>query len=680
MADGAFGRTVGTSGLIAVKSNADLQAESDAIFEAQKAAANPPQHITELAGYIRKCWEKADAHKSNYISERLLNCQRRRKGIYDATKLAEIQKRGGSQLFFNITDTKAGAFEGWIGEILTPNKGNIWKFEPTPIPDLADDLKAQIVATTVERFNMARAAGDIIRASDVREFARGLFDQELKATKEEAEKRAGRMAEKVGDQLTEGGWEVALDGFIRDLATYPSAILKGPVIKRVKRLKWENGQAVPAYEEIPTWTNVNPNDFGPAPNARNAQESYVCETVRIEETELASLREVEGYSADAINAVLSETGTGGVLTVSPTNESERATLEDRDTSQNEGLPEGVAQGVEFWGKVQGKLLVQWGLAVEDENEYYHICALLIGQHVVKAILNPDQLGQNPYFVTSYELVSGDIWGRAIAEKMADCQDAVNGCLRNALTNLALASGNMFSVDTNALDPSIDPTDIFPGKVFLYDGRKNAYARAPVESFSTDSHAEELQRVSKNFEVQADDRTLIPRFAHGNQQMEGAGRTKGGLELLMSAAAKGVRRVVGNVDRDIIRPALERLYRWNLVYLDDADWKAAKGDIRIVPQGQLAALVREQTQQLRQDYLANAMNPIDQQIIGIRERATVWRSIAAELGLPVDDVVRPDAEIVADMARQQLTPEDMAMQGGAPGATQPAQRLPMAEGA
>ena len=672
MADASFGRTVGKHGLIAVKSNADLQAESDAAYERHKALDNPPRHITELAGYIRKCWESAESHKSSFISDRLMDCQRRRKGVYAPDRLAEIQKRGGSTLFFNITDTKEGAFEAWISEILTPNKGNIWKFEPTPIPDLPDDIKSQIVATTVERFNLARGMGDVVRAEDVREFALGLFDQQLKAVKKEAEERAGRMAEKVGDQLTEGGWECALDTFIRDLATYPSAILKGPVIKRVKRLKWENDVPTPTFEEVPTWCAVNPHDFYPAPNIKSVQDGYICEIVRIEKAELAKLREVEGYSAEAINAVLKDAGEGGVKTVTDTTEPERADLEGRDTSENEGLPEGAVQGVEFWGNVQGKLLADWGLEVEDENDYYHICALLVGEHVIRAILNPDPIGQNPYFVTSYELMSGEVWGRAIAEKMTDCQDAVNGCLRNAQSNLGLASGPMVQVDIDALDPAIDPTDIYPWKVWQYHGSKAPYSRAPVDFFQPQSMARELQEISEYYEVKADDRTLIPRYAHGNEQMQGAGATASGMSMLMTAAAKGVRRVVGNVDRDIIRPALEHLYRWNLVYLDDADWKAAKGDIRILPQGQIAALVREQTQELRQQFLASSMNLIDQQIVGIRERAAVWRAIAAELGLPVDDVVKPDSEILKQMGPQQPTPEDMEiaqgeqMQMGQPG--------------
>ncbi|MFA5027386.1 MAG: hypothetical protein WC713_05875, partial [Candidatus Methylomirabilota bacterium] len=579
------------AGLMVVRSNAQIEADA----AAQEAERNPPKtppHIEALAAYIRRCFEQADQYRCTGITERLLACQRARKGEYSAAELAQISSLSGSNPpYVNITDTKCSSLESWIKDVIQNVRERPWALEPTPQPDLPETTREEIRQEVLQRLSALQEQGVVVAMDDVREAGEALYDEEQRALDDEAQEQCRRAEDIIADQLAEGGWDDAVDRFIQHLTTYPIAVLKGPVVRKEKRLKWQNGQAVVTDDIVVSWEAVDPHDFYPAPNVKRLCDSWVCEAVRISAADLSALRDAEGYRADEIDAVLTE---GATTPPERSSEPERASLEDRQTTTNSGDAPDMHTGIEFWGKVQGKLLAEWGMEVDDENAFYPITALCIGNHVVRAIANPDPLGQAPYFVTTYERISGSLWGRAVSEKMADCQDAVNKCWRAALLNMGLAAGPQFAADMDALDPSIDVTRIYAHKVWQYHGTKST-GRMPIEVFTVPLIADKLQAIGEYFESKADDRTLIPRYAHGNEDVGGAGQTASGLSMLMNAAAKGVKRVIANIDRDIIRPAVEQLWRWDLMYLPEDKRVVLQGDIRVVPRGVMAALVREETQ-------------------------------------------------------------------------------------
>jgi hypothetical protein len=636
-------------GLISVKSNSDLDAEA---LELERAthSTEPPHHITELAAYIKKCFEDAEQHRnSTGVTARILDCQRRRKGEYDAATSAEVEKRGGCKQFFNITDTKCSAGEAWTHEVNQVGGNDLpWGLEPTPLPDLPEDAKLAIHQRVMQEFMALQAQGQTVTREALRMRAGELYDEEQQAVKEDGDECAARMQSKIADQMVEGGWYRSFKDFVQYLWTYPSAVFKGPVVKAHKRRQWQNGQPVIVDEVIPTWEAVNPHDFYPAANIRTVQEGYICEVVRFDKADLANQKAQEGWNADEIAAVLSDEAVSK-LPVTPEGDSDRAAMENRSTTENAGVAATQIQGVEFWGTVEGKLLAEWGMTVEDESAFYHVMAILIGEHVVKATLNPDKLGKVPYFVTSYEKVAGSVWGKGLPEKMSDCQDGYNACKRNMMNNLALASWGQFFIDRRALDQATDPTKIYPGKLWFFDSAKSHGGR-PMEYVSIPNNAEELDRIAEGFKNEADDRTLIPRFVHGQANVGGAGETASGLSMLMNAAAKGVKAVLLNIDEDVTRPAIEHLYGWDLDYLED---ESLKGDIRVVARGVMGALVREQNDKRRMEYLTLVLgSPMAQQILQVKGVAELLRAGAQRLDMPVDKIVPSEDEIDRMMAAMQ----------------------------
>ena len=66
-----------------------------------------------LAAHLNRCWARALNEKNTAAQERLLRCERQRRGVYDPDKAQEIADTGGSNIYMLITDVKCRAAESW---------------------------------------------------------------------------------------------------------------------------------------------------------------------------------------------------------------------------------------------------------------------------------------------------------------------------------------------------------------------------------------------------------------------------------------------------------------------------------------------------------------------------------------------------------------------------------------
>lgn len=656
MAAGNAYMTKALNPLVTVMTNEQIEAEYRARREAETV------FVLHIASHIRTCFVEAERHRTlTNVTDALLDCQRRRKGEYDTKTLEAIRRLGVSETYFNITKTKCASAEAWLLDVSAPVQDKPWALEPTPVPDLPDPVKTNIVQAAVLEFReRALATGQPPTPAEVQAFTQRVYDEALKLERDEAKRRIERMERLVEDQLIEGEFTAALRQFIYYFATYKAAFLKGPILRRRRLPKWTNGRLEIESQDVYCWEAPNPHNVFPAPNARTIQESYLCEWISLDAVSLQEMRGAEGWNAEAINAVLRDIGVwgSGITRDFLNGEAERATLENRDTQLNHGAAPNTVYGVHYWGPIQRRYLEEWRgnrLAEDDPQayEFVQVEAILIGRHVVKAVENPHPLGSRPYYASSCEKVPESVWGEALPEMMRDCQDPLNAALRNMIDNLGFASRPMVAVDINAAAAGADIENMYPGKIWYYDGSKlPTGSRAAVDFFQPDANIQELTTVADYFDMKADERTRIPRYTHGESDVGGAGETASGLSMLMSAAAKGIRRLIGFIDEDIIRPAVHAQYMWNMLFHSDPN---VKGDARVRPRGVLALLVKEQTQLRRQEFLDRTNNPNDMMIIGVRGRAAVLRAVAQGLDLPVDDIVPPDdvlmQQVEASMAAQ-----------------------------
>lgn len=647
---------------VRVLNNADLAAiDAQAAQEREYERRANAEPTTRLAGYIRQCFQEAERHKTEFITPRLLKCQRQRQGEYEPDIAAAIAEQGGSDTYFNITETKCADAEAWIQDVINPAGDKPWTLEATPIPELSEEIQSLIIeeATAV----LAELPPDQLSPAALQQITLDTYDRVLAREREAADERVKRHETKIEDQLTEAGFIDVLLEFIYYFATFPTAFLKGPIPRKKLTGVWKGGTYTTEWSDVLEFTAVNPFDIYPAPNAKTLHEGYVIEVMTFDLRDLEHMKGVPGWNADAIDAVLRESpaslpdATHGDLLYGA---SERARLESRDITDRGGVAWGTVKALDFWGTAQGDMLAEWGLSGTEGSSYYSVHSILIGRHVVYAVQNPNPTNQVPYSWASYERVPGSVWGKGLTEKMEDCQQPYSATMRNLINNTAMCAGPLISADIYALAPGQDITKIFPGKVFQYWGDKaGASARNPVVFEQPSCNVGELLPLAEYFESRADERTQIPRFAHGNDEVSGAGSTATGLSQLMNAAARGIKRVLGHIDQYVIRTLIGRVYMHNMLYGSDP---SIKGDAKVVPRGVLATLVREQTQMRRQEFLQSTNNPTDLMITGIEGRARVLREVARELDMDVDQIVPDDDVILARVQAQAMQQQEQEQRG------------------
>jgi hypothetical protein len=193
--------------------------------------------------------------------------------------------------------------------------------------------------------------------------------------------------------------------------------------------------------------------------------------------------------------------------------------------------------------------------------------------------------------------------------------------------------------------------------------------APAVRFTQpEDNANTLMAVYEKFSKLADDHSGIPAYMYGDLNVQGAGRTSSGLSMLMGAAGKGIRQVVGHIDADVIKPVVQRQFVYNMRYDED---ESIKGDAQVVARGAINLAVKETVNVRRIEFLNATANQIDMEIVGKDGRAAILREIAKGLQMPVDDIVpsREKASVMGAVAARAQAAQQ-AQQAQQPVPTQP----------
>jgi hypothetical protein len=519
------------------------------------------------------------------------------------------------------------------------------------------------VAMEAQQWTME--AKQVLPPQALQERVEQLTDQMRDRMKEESQKIADRMDSKIEDQTEEGGWEAAMKEVIKDTVTYPIGCLKGPIVRRRKTLKWEqdeqsgNWDPVKGEEFRLEWQRVAPFDLYPSPSSKGINDGYLFERHRLRRADLVAMKGVPGYNEQAIDLVLADYGTGG-LREWLWRDQERAWLEKRP---NEWLNyDDTMDALEFWGSVSGRLLLDWGMPadqVDDPNEEYEINAWMIGSYVIRAVINENPLGERPYDKCSFEELPGAFWGFGVPEIMRDVQDICNAAARSLVNNMAIASGPQVEVHTDRVPIGEDITSLHPWKIWQTLSDVNGTNNPAVRFHNPSSYAKELLGVYDHFSNLADEYTGIPKYSYGEGGGgSGAAGTASGLSMLMSAAARGIKQVIGNLDKPI-EGGIRRAYVHNMLYDED---QSIKGDLKTAARGASSLVAKEQQMIRRNEFLAQTNNPVDMAIMGPEGRSVLLREAVKSFDIPVDDVI-PDRDTIIKNTRMAAMQQLEASQGG-----------------
>jgi len=142
-------------------------------------------------------------------------------------------------------------------------------------------------------------------------------------------------------------------------------------------------------------------------------------------------------------------------------------------------------------------------------------------------------------------------------------------------------------------------------------------------------------------------------------------------LMISNAGKGIKQVINNIDKNVIVPAIERLYHDNLRYNDDPD---IIGDLQVVARGANTLVVKEAEAIRRNEFLQLVLNsPVASQIVGGTGAAELLRDAAKNLNMNVDRIVPDRGQLTTMEEQQQLINQLQQQLQLVEGATQQALR-------
>lgn len=613
---------------------------------------------TELAAHVNDAWNRAKFAKTE-ITERLLQCERQRRGVYDPDKAMEIAKTGGSDIYMRITDVKSRAAGNWINDVVISGGRRAFQLDPAKEPELPPEIAAGVVDLVRLEMEAFVAAGGQVHPEAFRVRMEQVQDEIMDKMREEAKMKAYRMENKIEDQLNQGNFDTAFREFVDDFVTYPTAILKGPVIRRRKTMKWGPGfKPIIMTDFVRRVERVSPHDAFPSPNSSTIHDGYFIERHRLTRAALESMKGTPGYSSNDIDQVLERFGDSGFR---------QWLMGDQERDRLEGKPHArlytkdVIEAVEYWGSVSGKMLMDWGWSGKKLDRYkeYEANIWVIGPFVIKAILNPDPLGARPYEIAQWVPIPGSFWGTALPEQMRDTQTLCNAAARSLANNMGIASGPQAEIHVDRLPDGEDVTTMFPWKIWQTTSDRTGGGQSAVRFFQPNMNAEALMNVYQYFSRQADEVTGIPNYVYGNTSGGGVGRTASGLSMLMDNAAKGIKAAIASID-NVVSSLVDRLYVHNMIYDPDI---SCKGDFKVVAKGAMGLVAKEQLQVRRNEFLQTTANPVDLQIIGAQGRAYLLREVAKTLQMDTDKLV-PTTEQIEFRQEQQMLQQmsQMAQQG------------------
>lgn len=553
------------------------------------------------------------------------------------------KKDGRSKVFVPITKPKTDIGVARVSEMLLPNDDRPWDIDPTPMPDIDEELEAPPEKmTTLGDGSQAPAA---LVAQFVKDKAKGYAEAE---------------ATWIEDKFVEGEVYSEMRQVVRDAGRIGTGVLKGPFPMRRITNKWDvirnpaatpspvlasaNGKTLQAVENEssfsrtglsgataklrrieriePTSVAIRVQDCYPDPSCGDSihKGAFFAERAFLTGKALRDLAFLPGYDAKAIVLGLKE---------GPGSYARRHDATWRPVAGDTNYDSKLFEVFYYYGEASPddlELLMENGNAYPDEGKDDEdeadegkaddefdkpspldavlskeerrflrsvpiVCTMLNGRPI-KAELNPMEVGGFPYDFFPWEPVKGQPYGRGIPRKMAVAQRMLNASVRAMLENAGLSAGAQIVFTAGCVRPYDNDYAISGRKLWEFTPNESGIddVRKAFSVFSIPSVMEELQRIITMSLEFADLLTNLPMLMQGDQQAGTSPETLGGLKLLFNNAMSPLRVIAKLFDDKLIVPHLKRYHDWGMEKGPDG---IKGGDSQIVAKGSTALIQREE---------------------------------------------------------------------------------------
>ena len=629
------------------------------------------EEMVGLAGFVRgKYKESEDSRLAD--EQRWLKAYKNYRGTSEDSE--DYRKSERSKVTVKITKVKVLAAFGQLVDILFSQGKVPISVESTPMPEGVEEFVH--LETPIDQLSKSDPYGFEgdgrelpAGATEATELELGPYEDDMAQANLAAgpsnmgepqlspSKEAARKMEKlIHDQLLDASAVSELRKGIFEQCLLGTGIVKGPFNHTKTIHKWSSDDGGRFYDPeeklVPRLNYVSCWDLYPDPSALSLEDAeYIIERHRMNRSQLRQLITRPFFDKDAIEEC---------LTMSPSYEErhfEHTLYADNDPTYSEGRFEVL----EYWGVLDAKMARAIQLDIPrntSDLEQVQINAWICGNQILRVVLNPFVPERLPYQVFPYEKNPYRFFGIGVPENMEDAQLLMNGHVRMAIDNLALAGNLIFEVDENMMVPG-QSMDIYPGKIFR---RQSGAPGTGITGIKFPSTAvENLQMYDKARQL-ADEETGIPSIVHGQTGVTGTGRTAAGLSMLMGSAGLGIKTVIKNIDDHLLRPLGENMFMWNMQFSEDED--ATMGDLEIKPKGTTSVMMKEVRSQRLTMLLQTVANPMLAPFVKL---PTLIKELAIAQDMEPDELVNDvnEAQIFAEILRGlngQTTGEEAAATG------------------
>ncbi|MFC0268570.1 portal protein [Kushneria aurantia] len=593
--------------------------------EAQEGERQKREALLDALGgkLQRLAQEQVSARQS--IEQRWLEDLRQYHGEYTPDEKERMRRNGSSQVYVNITRNKTRAGQSRLADMLLPNDDRNWAIKPTPEPQMS--------------------------------VMGGEADQQQ--LHEQAEEAARGMQRRIEDDLTEARYNAIMRDVIGDIARLGVGIAKGPIVVNRQRRAWRQNEqtgyrVLEMMDELRAGlSRLDPWDFFPDMSAASMGEAeFVFERKMLNRKQLRELAGLPGVIESQLRAVLEQDAEGH--RISQDYRQDLRAITGVDTLAARGRWELW----EYWGPLDKDELRSAGVDDIDDDPLieYNGCVLFVGEHVIKASLNPLDSGELPYSVSNWEEDDASIFGFGIPYLMRDPQRIAASTWRMIMDNAGLTSGPQIVVNRNMVKPVDGDWRITPRKLWEYSG--DGRIDQAFHAFNVQANQSGLYSIFEAAQQLADTQTNLPILLQGEGASGGPGaKTATGMQMLMNNSNIVLRSAVKNFDDGITEPLIRRFYDWHMAYGDD---EAIKGDFAIVARGS-SVLIERQEQQEKLLMLAQiaANNP---EFARSTEWQGLYREIVRSMSVPAENVLKDEQTVEQEAQQQgQEMPPELQMQ-------------------
>jgi len=598
----------------------DATVEMTDDIEAQEAERQAlEEKLSGLGGKLQNLAQEQVA-KRQMVEQRWLEDLRQYHGEYTADEKSRMQANGSSQVYVNITRNKTRAGQSRLADMLLPNDDRNWGIKPTPEPQMS-------------------ALGT---------------DDDPEEQREKADDAARGMQRAIEDDFTEARYNSKMRDIIGDVAQLGTGIVKGPIVVNRQRRAWRRDpeSGYPVLEIVDEFRagleRVDPWDFFPDMSSASMEEAeFVFERKLLNKKQLRELANLPGVIDGQLRKVLEMDSEGHKI--SQDYRDQIRAITGVDTVTNKGRWELW----EYWGPLDKDELRACGCEVEDDPlTEYNGCVLFVGEHVIKAAINPLDSGDLPYSVSNWEEDNSSIFGFGIPYLMRDPQKVAASAWRMIMDNAGLTAGPQVVVNRKAVKPVDGDWRLSPRKVWEYTG--DGPINGAFYAYNITSNQGDLSSIFQAAQQLADTQTNLPIILQGEGVSGGPGsQTATGMQMLMNNSNIVLRSAVKSFDDGITEPLVRRFYDWHMAY-DEND--EHKGDFSVVARGS-SVLIARQEQQDKLLALAQvaASNP---EFARSTEWQGLYREIVRSMSVPAENVLKDEetVEQEAEQQGQQMPPE------------------------